>query len=149
MTFPSSGKRWTSAETIALAKQLDVPVINMHLSTGVYFTLPDRKVELFSVYREQYLKSMAGFRTLCEESVGDALLKICVENCGGFPDRQKEALDMLLESPFFGLTFDVGIITAAGAWTGRISPGISKASAICTCTTPRERSIICPSAGAN
>ena len=42
----------TVLETIEIAKKLHVPVLNMHLSKGVYFTLPDRKVYLFSEYKE-------------------------------------------------------------------------------------------------
>ena len=38
----------TVADTIAIAKQLDIKVLNTHMSKGVYFTLPDRKVLLFS-----------------------------------------------------------------------------------------------------
>ena len=39
--------RRTVEETVALAKALDAPLLNMHLSRGVYFTLPDRRVYLF------------------------------------------------------------------------------------------------------
>lgn len=35
-------------------------------------------------------------------------IKMCVENCDGFPEFQKEALSILLKSPVFGLTFDIG-----------------------------------------
>ncbi len=100
--------RRTVTETIELSKKLDISVINMHLSRGVYFTLPDRKVYLFSEYREQYLKSITDFRMMCENTIGDAPITICIENCDGFSGFQKEALDMLLESPVFGLTFDIG-----------------------------------------
>ena len=100
--------RRTAAETIALAKKLGVSIINMHLSRGVYFTLPDKKVYLFAEYREQYLKSIADFRLLCETAIGEADIKMCIENCNGYPDFQKEALDILLQSRVFGLTFDIG-----------------------------------------
>lgn len=36
----------TVLRTIELAKQLRIPVLNMHLSKGVYFTLPEKKVYL-------------------------------------------------------------------------------------------------------
>ena len=98
----------TVADTIEIAKQLGVRVINMHMSKGVYFTLPDRKVYLFSEYKEQYLKSIVAFRNMCENAIGDADIKICIENCDGYEDFQKEAIEMLLESKVFALTFDVG-----------------------------------------
>ncbi len=75
----------TVADTIKIAKQLGVRVVNMHMAKGVYFTLPDRKVYLFSEYKEQYLKSIIAFRNMCENAIGDADIKICIENCDGFP----------------------------------------------------------------
>ena len=98
----------TVADTIAIAKQLDIKVLNTHMSKGVYFTLPDRKVLLFSEYKEQYLKSIVGFRNMCESAIGDSSIKICIENCDEYEDFQKEAIEVLLESKVFALTFDVG-----------------------------------------
>ena len=98
----------TVADTIEIAKQLSVKVINMHMARGVYFTLPDRKVYLFSEYKEQYLKSIVAFRNMCENAIGDADIKICIENCDGYEDFQKEAIELLLKSKVFAITFDVG-----------------------------------------
>lgn len=98
----------TVADTIKIAKQLDIKVLNMHMAKGVYFTLPDRKVLLFSEYKEQYLKSIVKFRNMCESAIGGNDIKICIENCDGYEDFQKEAIKLLLESKVFGLTFDVG-----------------------------------------
>lgn len=100
--------RDTVLQTIELAKQLHIPVLNMHMFRGVYFTLPEGKVYLFEVYREQFLESMASFRDACEAAIGDSGMKICVENWSGYTGWQIEALDLLLETPVFGLTFDVG-----------------------------------------
>ena len=98
----------TVADTIKIAKQLGVRVVNMHMARGVYFTLPDRKVYLFLEYKEQYLKSIIAFRNMCENAIGDADIKICIENCDGYEDFQKEAIELLLKSKVFALTFDVG-----------------------------------------
>ncbi len=98
----------TVADTIEIAKQLDVRVLNMHMARGVYFTLPDRKVYLFSEYKEQYFKSIVDFRNMCEKAIGTADVKICIENCDGYTDFQQEAIELLLESKVFALTFDVG-----------------------------------------
>ncbi|MCI9144401.1 MAG: sugar phosphate isomerase/epimerase [Lachnospiraceae bacterium] len=106
--YIAEGYRRTVAETIALAKKLGIPVINMHMSRGIYFTLPDRKVYLFSQYRDRYLKSLTDFRQLCEAEIGMDDITICIENCDGFLPFQKEALSILLESRVFGLTFDIG-----------------------------------------
>ena len=98
----------TVADTIKIAKQLDIKVLNMHMAKGVYFTLPDRKVFLFSEYKEQYFKSIIDFRNMCKNDIGDADIKICIENCDGYEEFQKEAIELLLESNVFALTFDVG-----------------------------------------
>lgn len=100
--------RQTVLDTIDLAKELEIPVLNMHFPLGVYFTLPDRKVFLFGEYREQYLSSMERFRDVCTKAIGNSGIRICVENWSGYADWQIPALDALLESPAFGLTFDVG-----------------------------------------
>ncbi|MBQ3498438.1 MAG: sugar phosphate isomerase/epimerase [Clostridia bacterium] len=98
----------TVADTIKIAKQLGVRVVNMHVARGVYFTLPDRKVYLFSKYKEQFLKSIVSFRNMCETAIADADIKICIENCDGYEDFQREAVELLLECKAFALTFDVG-----------------------------------------
>ena len=98
----------TVADTIELAKQLDIKILNMHMVKGVYFTLPDRKVLLFSEYKEHYFNSIVNFRNMCENAIGDTEIKICIENCDGYEDFQKKAIELLLESKVFALTFDVG-----------------------------------------
>ena len=96
------------ADVIGLSKKLNIPTVNMHFHRGEHFTLPDRKVDLYEVYRDHYLKSIYDFRDMCENAVENADMKICIENCNGYPEFQKEALSILLKSPVFGLTFDVG-----------------------------------------
>ena len=98
----------TVAETIALAREIGAPIINMHLAGGVYFTLPTERRYLFEEYKERYLGSMRDFVSLCEEAIGDSGIKICVENCDGYHGFQKEAIALLLSSPVFALTYDVG-----------------------------------------
>ena len=106
--FVSEAYRHTVSETIKMARRLNIPVLNMHLSKGVYFTLPHRKVFLFDEYREQYLQSICDFRKECEKAVNHCDMKICIENSNGYADFQRLALDILLESPVFALTFDIG-----------------------------------------
>ncbi len=104
----------TVTDTVELAKKLDIKVLNMHMAKGVYFTLPDKKTFLFSEYKEQYLKSIADFRDMCEKAIGNADIKICIENCDGYEDFQKEAVELLVQSDVFALTFDVGHNYCAG-----------------------------------
>ncbi len=106
--YVSSAYIRTVTETIELAKKLDASILNMHLSKGVYFTLPDKKVYLFDEYKEQYLQSVKDFYKECESAIGNSNIKICIENCDGYTEFNKDAIDLLLESPVFCLTFDVG-----------------------------------------
>ena len=110
----------TVMEAIALAKELHIPVLNMHLPRGVYFAMPEKKIFLFNVYLEQYLENMAAFRDRCGEAIGGDDVKICVENTGGYTDFQIQALDLLLESPAFALTYDIGHDHGIGGTDGPI-----------------------------
>lgn len=100
--------RETVRRTIDLAKNLEIPVLNMHMPVGVYFTLPQGKVYLFDRYRQEFLDRMGLFRDACDKAIGNSGVHICVENWFGYTDWQIQALDLLLESSAFGLTFDVG-----------------------------------------
>ncbi len=98
----------TVKDAIELAKQLNAPIINMHLNSGIYVTLPERKVYLFQEYKELFLQKLTDFRVFCEQAIGDSGIKICVENAGGFMDFARAGIEMLLESQVFALTFDIG-----------------------------------------
>ena len=82
--------------------------LNMHMHHGIYITLPDRKVQMYERDYDTYMQSFAAFRSLCEEWIGDSSIMIAVENTDGFRDYEKAAIAYLLESPVFGLTWDIG-----------------------------------------
>jgi len=82
--------------------------LNMHMHHGIYITLPDRKVQMYERDFENYMQSFARFRSLCEEWIGGSSVRITVENTDGFRDYEKAAIAYLLESPVFGLTWDIG-----------------------------------------
>ena len=83
-------------------------VLNMHMNHGIHITLPDRKVQMYERDPELYFSSFAKFRSLCEEWIGSSDLMICVENTDGFRSYERKAIEYLLESPKFGLTWDIG-----------------------------------------
>ena len=82
--------------------------INMHMHHGIYITLPDKKVQMYERDFDTYMKSFEIFRNKCEEWIGDSNIKICVENTDGFKEYEKKAIEYLLGSPKFGLTWDIG-----------------------------------------
>lgn len=100
--------RNTVKESIKVAKELHIPILNMHMNPGVYFTLPSKKVYLYEQYMEQYIEDTIAFRTMCEAAIGDEDIRICIENTEGYTTYQREAVRQLLESNVFGLTWDIG-----------------------------------------
>lgn len=89
-------------------------VLNMHMNHGIYITLPDRKVQMYERDFDTYMKSFATFRRKCEEWIGGADVVVAIENTDGFREYEKKAIEYLLESPKFGLTWDIGHSKAAG-----------------------------------
>lgn len=89
-------------------------VLNMHMHHGIHITLPDRKVQMYARDLDSYLEAFHSFRGLCEEWIGDADLVIAIENTDGFQDYERKAVEYLLQSPCFGLTWDIGHDIAAG-----------------------------------
>lgn len=104
----------TVLRTIDVAKRVEIPILNMHMNHGIRVTLPNRKVYLYEQYREEYLENIRIFRQLCEERVGGDGIKITVENTDGFLPFEREAVELLLESPVFGLNWDIGHSKATG-----------------------------------
>lgn len=103
----------TVKRTIDVAKKLQVPVINMHMNKGVYFTLPDKKIYLFDKYNINYMSDIETFKELCNEAVGDSDIKITIENTDGYLEYEKTAIECLLQSEVFSLTWDIGHSHAA------------------------------------
>lgn len=105
----------TVLQVIDIAKQLGVPLLNMHMNRGDHFTLPDGKVALYEVYKSEYLQKLVDFRDKCTAAIGDANITISLENCGDYErcGFMREGLDVLLQSPAFALCFDIGHNAAA------------------------------------
>ena len=60
------------------------------------------------------MKYFTDFKNLCEKWIDGADIKIALENTDGFRDYEKKAIEMLLESPAFVLTWDIGHSKACG-----------------------------------
>lgn len=102
-------------DAMDLAHRLGVPLVNLHLPRGVYFTLPDRKIFLFDRYRELFLSSIRAFRATCESKYAITPVTVCMENTKWYDvPVLGDAIDLLCQSPAFGLTFDVGHNAACG-----------------------------------
>ncbi len=98
----------TVKRTIDAAKKLDIHIINLHMNHGVYFTLPDRRVYLFDKYKDRYCQQIQRFKEMCEKEAKDSEIVLTIENTDGFTSFEKEAVDLLVKSSHFGLTWDIG-----------------------------------------
>lgn len=114
----------TVRRTVAVAKKLlylrglygessQPLILNMHMNHGILITLPERKVPMYERDFDHYMASIVSFRSLCEEWVGDSDIVLAIENTDGFWDYEKKVITYLLESPKFGLTWDIGHSKAA------------------------------------
>ena len=88
--------------------------LNMHMHHGIFITLPDRKVQMYERDFDTYFESFKIFREKCEEWIGDSDILIAIENTDGFRDYEKKAIEYLLGSKKFGLTWDIGHSKAVG-----------------------------------
>ena len=98
----------TVKRTIEVARQMNVPILNMHMNPGVYFTLPTQKVYLFQKYKERYLEDIHAFIDLCENEIKDTKLRLSIENTDGYQEFEIEAIERMLQSNVFTLTWDIG-----------------------------------------
>ena len=112
--YIAQGYCQTVYDAIELSKKLGIRKLNMHLSRGAKYTLPDRVIYFFEAYEQDYLDRIRIFRDECEKRIGDSDITICVENTAGYLPFQRRAVELLLESPVFGLTFDIGHNFCAG-----------------------------------
>ncbi len=88
--------------------------INMHMHHGIFITLPDRKVQMYDRDFDTYMQAFEVFRNKCEEWIGDSDIQIAIENTDGFKEYEKRAIEYLLESRCFALTWDIGHSKATG-----------------------------------
>lgn len=96
------------AQSLTLALQLDMPIVNMHLDKGIYITLPDRRVYLHDAYRDTYMRSADELVAMTEQLLRGTGTMLCIENTDGFQPHEQALLERMLQSPCIGLTLDIG-----------------------------------------
>lgn len=97
-------------DTVRVAKELECPIINLHLQRGIYVTLPGQRVMLTDVYYEEFESRVVDFIKLCEEEAAGSGVRIAIENVdtNAFTEAQLKVLPRFLSSERFGLTLDTG-----------------------------------------
>ncbi len=97
-------------ELLELARELDMPVINLHLLKGVYVTLPQKVILLSDVYKDEYISTVKRFINMAEDLTRGTNVRIAIENVdtNPFTSSQLDALELFMKSRAFALTLDVG-----------------------------------------
>ena len=89
-------------------------ILNMHMHHGIYITLPDKKVQMYDRDFDVYMEYITQFVRACEKWIGDSDIKIAVENTDVFRGYEKRAVERMLKSDCFVLTWDIGHSKATG-----------------------------------
>ena len=104
-----AGCRNNVSYVLDLARSIGAKRINMHLLNGTYSAVNGVKIYAYGLCEEEYLDSVRSFVSLVEngmKALPDCVF--CIENTSGFKFYHKHAIELMLESPVFGLTFDIG-----------------------------------------
>ena len=96
-------------EALGWSAQAGIKVLNMHLSPGIYFTLPDRRVWIYERYEDQFTTNLwAAYRDLLPLARASGV-EVCTENVNNFSlPFVARAIDELCCLDGFNLTWDVG-----------------------------------------
>ncbi len=96
-------------EAITWASQAGIDLINLHINSGIYFTLPDQKVWIYEKYQQQFLTNLEiAFNKLLKVAA-KSKFKICIENSGNFQySFIKEAVAKLTRMVGIYFTWDTG-----------------------------------------
>ena len=104
----------TIMRAIDLCRSAEMPVINCHFAKGNIVTLPDGKHYINEAFEAEFIEHVLTLRSRCEAAIGTDPIKICIENTDKWMPHELRAIRLLLESPVFGLTLDIGHDHATG-----------------------------------
>ena len=104
----------TMLDAIGLAGEAGMPIINIHIPRGNIVTLPEGKHYIYQEFHAQYVQAVLLFRERCQAAIAGSGVRIAIENSDSWEPYEHAAIEMLLESPVFGLCLDIGHDHAAG-----------------------------------
>jgi len=96
-------------EALGWSAQAGIKVLNMHLSPGIYFTLPDRRVWIYERYVDEFTANLwSGYQEMLPLANASGV-EMCTENVNNFDlPFVAQAIDELCCLDGFALTWDVG-----------------------------------------
>ena len=98
----------TLLDAIGLAKTAGMPVINLHIPRGNIVTLPNGKHYIYAEFPREFEEALLLVRERCEAAAMGSGVCIAIENTDGWEPYELGAVELLLESPVFGLCLDIG-----------------------------------------
>jgi sugar phosphate isomerase/epimerase len=99
----------TMREALGWSAQAGIKVLNMHIGTGIYFTLPEQRVWIYERYEDRFISNLwAAYLDLLPLARASGV-ELCTENVVNFDiPFMARAIDELCCLPDFYLTWDVG-----------------------------------------
>ena len=71
-------------EAIIWASEAGINLVNMHINSGIYFTLPDQRIWIYDKYKQKFLDNvMSGFDKILRLAKSRGVT-VCVENSSNF-----------------------------------------------------------------
>lgn len=104
----------TMLDAIGLAKDVGMPIINMHIPRGNIVTLPEGKHYIYREFPDEFMQAVLLFRERCQAAIAGSGVRIAIENSDNWEPYELAAIELLLESRVFGLCLDIGHDHAAG-----------------------------------
>ncbi len=96
-------------ETARWAAEAGAKLINLHLSPGIYFTLPDKKVWIYESYYDKFVHNLREAYGKVISYAREFGVNVCTENVTNFQmPFVARAIDDLCHMDGFYLTWDLG-----------------------------------------
>lgn len=96
-------------DLLKLMDKIGSTVLNMHMSKGIFVTLPDKKVHIYEEYENDYLANIQAFITTVSELKPNETINIYVENTGIYDKNYiRKSVNKIITYPGFKLTWDIG-----------------------------------------
>jgi sugar phosphate isomerase/epimerase len=113
------GQMQRARETVEWAAQAEVRLLNVHINSGCYFTLPDRRVWIYDQFNDEFVtRQRMAMTELAEMAKGQGIL-LCVENMSNFHlSFVRRAVEEVCNIDGVGITWDIGHDARSGNMEG-------------------------------
>jgi len=67
-------------EVCKYSRDIGVDIINLHLNSGIYFSLPEEKFWIYGKYKEEYINNLMDSYNIISKIAKTYEIKVCIEN---------------------------------------------------------------------